>query len=114
MEISWPARTPTLYTKELLNRHDAWRRGKPLSIPRHPLEPEEELDRTAEEICDAQKLAGELLWLSTKTRPDLAYAVSKICTAKGANVVNCTKHGGVGLPQRGTKTGSEIPDFSEM
>ena len=70
-----------VYTKELLNRHDAWKRGKSTSIPaRDASEPEEELDRTTEEIHDAQQFAGELLWLSTKTRPVLAFAVSRICS----------------------------------
>ena len=69
------------YTKELLNRYEVWKRGRPISIPaRDAAEPEEELDRTAEEIHDAQRFAGELLWLSTKTRPDLAFAVSRICS----------------------------------
>jgi hypothetical protein len=69
------------YTKGLPNRNEVWKRGKPTSIPaRDAAEPEEELDRTAEEIHDAQKFAGELLWLSAKTRPDLAFAVSRICS----------------------------------
>ena len=57
------------YAKELLNRHDVWKRRKPVLIPAQDAsETEEELDRTAEEIHAAQKWAGELLSLSTKNK----------------------------------------------
>lgn len=36
--------------------------------------PEEECDPAS--VTAAQTLIGELLWVSTKTRPDLAYGVS--------------------------------------
>ena len=41
-----------------------------------PEEPEEEPD--PEYIHRAQKLAGSLIWLSTRTRPDITYAQSRI------------------------------------
>ena len=44
-------------------------------------EPEDELDRTPLQVREAQQLGGELLWLATKTRPDIAYTVSRICSA---------------------------------
>ena len=44
-------------------------------------EPEDELDRTPLQVREAQQLGGELLWLATKTRPDIAYAVSRIWSA---------------------------------
>ena len=44
-------------------------------------EPEDELDRTPTQVREAQQLGGELLWLATKTRPDIAYVVSRICSA---------------------------------
>ena len=44
-------------------------------------EPEDELDRTPAQVRKAQQLGGELLWLATKTRPDIAYVVSRIYSA---------------------------------
>ena len=41
----------------------------------HKGAPSEELTRLA------QKAAGELLWLSTRTRPDLSFATSHVCSA---------------------------------
>ena len=33
------------------------------------------------QVREAQQLGGDLLWLATKTRPDIAYVVSRICSA---------------------------------
>ena len=41
-----------------------------------PEEPEGEPD--PDDIHRAQKLAGSLIWLSTRTRPDITYAQSRI------------------------------------
>ena len=35
-------------------------------------------DRNPEDIWGAQKLVGSLIWLSTRTRPDISYAQSRI------------------------------------
>ena len=40
--------------------------------------PEEEEEVTPESIQGAQKVIGEILWLSTRTRPELAYGASKL------------------------------------
>ena len=42
---------------------------------------EEEVDSLmSETVREAQRMAGELLWLSQRTRPDLAYAVNVACS----------------------------------
>ena len=41
------------------------------------LNPQPEDQITKEEVKEAQRLVGELLWLSTRTRPDIAFIVSK-------------------------------------
>ena len=65
------------YIRELVKRHDL--KGKTQNSPLHPLhEPEEELEKTAGQVRAAQQIAGELQWVATKTRPDVAYAVSRI------------------------------------
>ena len=52
---------------------------KPTMVPGMPTTvelPEEEQD--PEDIHRAQKIAGSLIWLSTRTRPDITYAQSRI------------------------------------
>ena len=53
---------------------------KPVMAPGIPttveLPEEDELD--PEDIHRAQKIAGSLIWLSTRTRPDITYAQSRI------------------------------------
>ena len=41
------------------------------------LNPQPEDQVTKEEVREAQKAVGELLWLSTRTRPDIAFIVAK-------------------------------------
>ena len=38
----------------------------------------EEVEPDPEDILRAQKMAGSLIWLSTRTRPDITYAQSRI------------------------------------
>lgn len=69
------------YTKEMLKRNlgedeEKWPKRK---IPLLKERPEEAQDRPQmTQVRRAQKIAGELLWLSTRTRPDLMFAVSKV------------------------------------
>ena len=46
-------------------------------LPKEMMMPEEE-EVTPESIQSAQKAIGEILWLSTRTRPELAYCASKL------------------------------------
>ena len=68
----------TRYIQELLQRYEV---GEPLQVPceGQPQTPDEE-DRGGFEgrVQKAQQLGGELLWLSTHSRCDLAYSVSVI------------------------------------
>ena len=73
------------YARELVTRHpDLPLRYSPL--PKMiELEPEEVIDPTDVKQC--QTLVGELLWLSTRTRPDLSFAVAYL----GAKVTKSPK-----------------------
>ena len=68
----------TRYIQELLQRYEV---GEPVQVPceGQPQTPDEE-DKEGFEgrVQKAQQLGGELLWLSTHSRCDLAYAVSVI------------------------------------
>ena len=63
------------YTAELLKRHDG---VTPKTCPMPKLDGSEtdETDVTTPDIRAAQAVTGELLWLSVRRRPDIAYAVS--------------------------------------
>ena len=43
-----------------------------------PQEIETEVEPDPEDVHRAQRLAGSLIWLSTRTRPDITYAQSRI------------------------------------
>merc|ERR1711873_167078 len=53
---------------------------KPLMVPGIPttVELPEEKDQNPDDIHRAQRIAGSLIWLSTRTRPDITYAQSRI------------------------------------
>ena len=61
------------YTSDLLERYPEVK--EPL-VPIGRLDDSEESPPDPADVRKAQTLVGELLWLSTKTRPDIAYAVS--------------------------------------
>ena len=79
-ELSWGNAESELiigqeaYTLDLLSRHEpAVHKATPLP---GGLCDDPEDNPTAEQIKSAQGLVGELLWLSTRTRPDLSFAVA--------------------------------------
>ena len=56
---------------------------RPMLTPGEPAPVElpeeyEEDGLNPEDVIRAQKMAGSLIWLSTRTRPDIAYAQSRI------------------------------------
>ncbi|CAJ1452728.1 unnamed protein product [Effrenium voratum] len=85
MEISRTSRGYFLgqqaYTQEVLNRNGGGGLGSVLPITREMAETPEELDITAAEVQAAQRAVGEILWLTTKTRPDLMYVTSRMSSA---------------------------------
>ncbi len=92
MEISqqegvWLA-TQRNYTKDLLKRNlgedeTKWPKRK---IPFTKEAPKELTENpNPDSVRTAQKIVGELLWLVTRTRPDLMYAVSRLSSATLSN-----------------------------
>lgn len=77
---AWAA-TQANYTRDLLKRNlgekeESWHRRKVPISRDPPMEPEEK--PTLDMVREGQKISGELLWLVTRTRPDLMYVVSRI------------------------------------
>lgn len=69
--------TQSAYVKEVVKRHGL--EGKRQNVPIQGFdEPEEETDRTAADLRAAQQIAGVFQWVSTKTKPDIPYAVSRV------------------------------------
>ncbi|CAE7355520.1 RE2 [Symbiodinium sp. CCMP2456] len=67
--------TQRAYVQELLNRYHIVNES---SVPLNKwVEPDGQDVVTAEQVKEAQAITGALLWLSTRTRPDLAYVVSR-------------------------------------
>ena len=65
----------TAYIRELLSRYHI---EEAASVPISKwTEPETARVATTEEVREAQTITGALHWLSTRTRPDLAYVLSK-------------------------------------
>lgn len=70
--------TQTSYTRDLLSKDET---VKPKKIPISrdlSVTPSEEEVRTPKDIRQAQKEVGELLWLVTRSRPDLMFAISRM------------------------------------
>ena len=62
------------YAREILSRYPD---VKPCTYPLPKLSEDQEEEKIdPKEVKKCQAIVGELLWLSTKTRPDLSYAVS--------------------------------------
>ena len=67
------------YTRDLLQQAEKEISEKKVPITRDQSQlPDHKQDRTPELIKLAQKAMGEMLWLVTRTRTDLMYAVSKM------------------------------------
>ena len=71
----------TVYTKDLLSKWsmDECRAIGSLEDPGDNIEEEDEPDE--KEVRTAQRLAGGLNWLATRTRPDIAFIVSQLSSA---------------------------------
>ena len=62
------------YARELLNRHEVVTESPYVRVP----EEKEVVQPTLKLVKQAQKLTGELLWLSGRTRPDVAAAIQRM------------------------------------
>ena len=69
------------YAQELLQRNGVVARATHIKVPEEKEDPAPAL-RT---VREAQRLTGELLWLSGKTRPDLAAAVQRMSSRATRN-----------------------------
>ena len=75
------------YVKDLVGRQVGEEKEKRIPISRDQSYMEADKDRpTVEKIRQCQKEAGEILWLVTRSRPDLMYATSRM----GSHVTNAT------------------------
>eukprot|EP00913_Durusdinium_trenchii_P022880 g21482.t1 len=63
------------YAREVLERHPGVLASPFIKVPEGE---EDEEAASLPKVREAQKITGELLWLSGKTRPDLAWAVMKM------------------------------------
>ena len=71
--------TQESYTKDLLQREAQKLKVKKIPITRDQTStPEGEKTVTAPKIKQAQKEVGELLWLVTRTRPDVMFAIARM------------------------------------
>ena len=66
------------YLRDLIKRRQVTgKRSSPMAKEMMPPE-EPEQDVTVAHICEAQSIAGEILWIALRSRPDLSYAVSML------------------------------------
>ena len=63
------------YVREIIDRHPG---GSASSFIKVPEEKEEDEPASLPKVREAQKITGELLWLSGKTRPNIAWAVIRM------------------------------------
>eukprot|EP00438_Fugacium_kawagutii_P024973 Skav217964 [mRNA] locus=scaffold3450:124613:131011:+ [translate_table: standard] len=77
----WKA-TQANYIQELLKKNlkgpkEDWKRKK-TPIPKEAEDLQEEKTKSLEDTREAQKIVGELVWLVTRSRPDLMFATSRL------------------------------------
>ena len=75
------------YVEELLKRHEGElvRSKTPMSKEIADEADEDPGHFTAMDLTRAQKVTGEILWLMTRTRPDLLYSMSRMCSMTSKN-----------------------------
>ena len=74
------------YVRDLFKRNDEVEgvsSGVPITKDQAVALDEEDPSKTAEDVRMAQKATGELMWLATKTRPDLMYVMSRMSQVGG-------------------------------
>ena len=106
------------YIKELLRAH-----GTPISqlnlvpCPREWLggDDDQQVESTPEEVREAQRITGELLWITQRSRPDLAYHVSIMASWATRDPVRVVKIGQrvLGFLQRTAETRLELKPSGE-
>ncbi|CAJ1343369.1 unnamed protein product, partial [Effrenium voratum] len=75
------------YIEELLKRHEGElvRSKTPMSKEIADEADEDPGHFTTMDLTRAQKVTGEILWLMTRTRPDLLYSMSRMCSMTSKN-----------------------------
>jgi hypothetical protein len=80
--------TQESYIKDLIQRQEEEVKEKKIPISRDQASMEaDSCPPTAEKVRKCQKAVGEVLWLVTRTRPDIMFTVARM----GANVTRATK-----------------------
>ena len=71
----------TSYLRDLVSKEEIQERKIPISRDQVTELLTAEKEPQLEEVRGAQKVVGELLWMLTRTRPDLMFAMSKLCSS---------------------------------
>ena len=90
------------YLRDLLSKEmgeELTKKRVPITRDQATIEIEDEEKKSAEDIRKAQKEVGELLWVVTRSRPDLMYPVSRM----GSNI---TRH-----PRKVTEIASQVKGY---
>ncbi len=75
------------YIKDMLERENIKEKIIPISKDQAAMEAQEGEEVNERLVKEAQKEVGELLWLVTRTRPDLCYAVARM----SSSILKCPK-----------------------
>ena len=96
------------YTKELLSRYKDGGYGSVIPIAKDMTEMPEEPNILPHEVQAAQNSVGEVLWLITKTRPDLMFAQDVVGSDESAQVIIGDSSTGQEVPPEGHRYGPVV------
>jgi hypothetical protein len=91
--------TQRSYIKDLIEKSEEKVKERKIPVTRDQAHIEAPASTpTLEEVRGAQKCVGEVLWLLTRSRPDLMYGVSRMGSNVLKNPVKVMELGGTPLP----------------